>query len=186
MRRVPGGVAKSFANTVLFLLYMIVFAVTSTIADGKTAYSSASQSVKLPEGEQLAHKIVSGAIGPWKTAQVLLTQSKEVLDGPFSGKVVANPGEKDEVTYDLQPPYDAQAPFLITVRAVMFRSIDRSTQKALIILYSVTKIGPQQPTEYESAVYKWNGEAFARVDTLEAKLAGARTSREIDKKLNKR
>ncbi len=147
------------------------FAVT-TAAPGTTT-------IKLATNEQLAHKVVSGPLGPWSTARVWLTQSSEVDDAPYSGRVVA----PDGTVHALPPPDEPESAFMMKVRSVIFRNVDHSAERELIVLYSAARIGPQQAPYYAACVYKWNGSAFTRLAPVEAKLGGAKTSADVSKRL---
>lgn len=135
--------------------------------------------IKLAAGEQLAHKVVTGALGPWSHAQVWLTQSSEVDDAPFAGRVVATDG----TVHALPAPDEPESTFMMKVRSVMFRNVDQQPDKELIVLYSAAKIGPQQPPYYGACVYQWNGSAFTRLTDVESKLGGVKSSAEVSKRL---
>jgi hypothetical protein len=178
-----GGFRNNCINRMFAIVLVSCLATYVDASTAKVPVAPKSQAVSLGSNEQLAHPVVTGSLGPWTRTQVWLTQSADALDAPFSGKVVVDFGGKGEAVYALSPPYPPDGPFLMTVRSVMFRSIEKSSEKALIVLYAVTKIGPQQPVEYETAVYRWNGKEFSRANDTEERLQGARTSRDVDRKL---
>lgn len=146
----------------------------------KTAATTAKAAViKLAANEQLAHKVVTGSLGPWARGHVWLTQSSEVDDAPFAGRVVA----PDGAIHALPAPDEPESVFLMKVRSVMFRNVDRSPDKELIVLYSAAKIGPQEAPYFSACVYKWNGSSFTRLTDVEARLSGAKTSAEVSRRL---
>ncbi len=146
----------------------------------KTAATTAKAAViKLAANEQLAHKVVTGSLGPWARGHVWLTQSSEVDDAPFAGRVVA----PDGAIHALPAPDEPESVFLMKVRSVMFRNVDRSPDKELIVLYSAAKIGPQEAPYLSACVYKWNGSSFTRLTDVEARLSGAKTSAEVSRRL---
>lgn len=146
-----------------------------------SASTTRTASIQLSSSEQLAHPVVTGRLGPWARAEVWLAQSSEVDDGPFRGRV-AVPGNPATI-HTLPPPDESENNFMMKVRAVMFRSVDRSTERALIVLYSAAHIGPQQSVYYGACVYRWSGSEFVRVDAVEKRLAGARNSAEVIRRL---
>lgn len=171
------------ASAILFALACLAPATvyadaTPTPAKAPVAATKAAP-IKLAANEQLAHKVLTGALGPWNIAQVWLTQSSEVDDAPYSGRVVA----ADGTVHVLPAPDEPESAFMMKVRSVMFRNVDQSADKELIVLYSAAKIGPQQPPYYGACVYQWNGSAFTRLAAVEAKLSGAKTSAEVSKRL---
>lgn len=135
-------------------------------------------------GEQLAHPRVFGRLGPWKRAEVVLTQSNEVDDAPFSGVVIARDSSGHEVRASLPQPDEPESLFMMKVRSVMFRNVDASPDNELIVLYSAAKIGPQQSPYYASCVYKWQKDgSFVRLPNVEKTLEGARDSKAVGKYL---
>lgn len=114
-------------------------------------------------------------------AQVWLVQSSEIDDAPFRARVVL-PGEPPGI-HVLPPPDETESNFVMRVRAVLFRSVDTTSERALIVLYSAAPLGPQQSTYYAACVYRWTGNEFVRVEAVEKRLVGARTSTEVVRRL---
>ena len=134
--------------------------------------------------EPLAHPRVSGRLGPWRRAEVVLTQSGDVDDAPFSGIVIARDSSGNEVRAPLPRPDEPESLFLMKVRSVMFRNVDQAPDNELIVLYSAAKIGLQQSPYYASCVYKWQAAGgFVRLRSVEKVLEGARDSKAVSKYL---
>ena len=177
--------------SVTLVAFACFFATTHASADGaagspaQTSRTAAAlfSAIKIESTEQMAHKVVTGALGPWSRAEVWLTQASEVDDAPFKGRVVVTSDTKPAAVHELPPPDEPESLFLMKVRAVMFRNVDQGADKELIVLYAATRIGPQQPTSYSSVVYQWNGQSFARMPAVESKLSGAKNSAEIIRRL---
>ena len=171
-----------FAGWVMLLGSLPVVATpAANVAQAQVANSDGFQ---LPATQQYAHKVVSGALGPWSQVQVRLIQSAEVDDAPFSGEVVIPSDGQDKVVHKLPPVDETEAHFMTKVLAVMFRNVDQAAQKELIVLYIATRIGPRQPSYFSTCVYKWDGAAFVRVPKTEAHLKGAKTAKEGDRRLS--
>lgn len=152
----------------------------SMLSAAKTAASATKAApVKLAANEQLAHKVLSGSLGPWVSAQVWLTQSSELDDAPYTGRVVA----PDGAVHTLPAADEPESTFLMNVRSVMFRNVDQLPDNELIVLYTATRIGAQLTPYYSVCVYKWNGNAFVRLARVEARLSGAKTSSEVSRRL---
>lgn len=92
-----------------------------------------------PTNERLAHARVSGRLGPWRRVEVVLTQSNEVDDAPFSGVVIARDAGGSEVRAVLPRPYEPESLFMMKVRSVIFRIVDLSRENELIVLFFGTK-----------------------------------------------
>lgn len=135
--------------------------------------------IQLAPGEQMAHKVVVGALGPWKRASVWLTQSDTKDDEPYTGRVV----DVDGRVHPLPPPDEPESVFMMKVRAVMFRNVAPDSGNALIVLYSAVRIGPRQTPYYAACVYRWNGTSFVRVADIETKLRGAKTAADVTRRL---
>ncbi len=179
--RVPLITANQFATllAVACLAPVAVYADATPPAAKAPLAATRATPIKLAANEQLAHKVLTGSLGPWSNAQVWLTQSSEVDDAPYAGRVVA----ADGTVHALPAPDEPESTFMMKVRSVIFRNVDQSADKELIVLYSATKIGPQQPPYYAACVYKWNGSAFTRLADIETRLSGAKTSVEVNKRL---
>jgi hypothetical protein len=152
----------------------------------KTTAQAPSRAIKLLPSEQMAHKVVTGALGPWGTAQVWLTRSSEGEDMPFVGRVAvlnSHVSSMPPVIHPLPPPDEPPGFFTMNVSAVIFRNVDSAPDKELIVLYSAVQIGPQHSQYFSVCVYKWDGSAFVRLADAEERLDGARTSAEIVKRL---
>lgn len=150
-----------------------------TVTSGVAAADSAKTAIQLGPGEQMAHKVVVGALGPWQQASVWLTQPDTIDDGPYSGRVV----DADGSVHRLPAPDEPESAFMMKVRAVMFRNVDQDSAKELIVLFSAARIGPQQAPYYAACVYKWNGTAFVRMADIESRLRGARTAGDVTQRL---
>lgn len=178
--RWPTQAAVFFSLATLFGLAALAVPCSKAEAAG-TASNAAS--VTAP-GERLAHARVSGRLGPWRRAEVVLTQSSELDDAPFSGVVIARDLSGNEVRAALPRPDEPDSLFMMKVRSVMFRNVDRSPDNELIVLYSAAKIGPQQSPYYASCVYKWQKDgSFVRLPNIEKTLQGARDSKAVGKYL---
>lgn len=150
-----------------------------TVTSGVSAAEPERPAIRLAPGEQMAHKGVVGALGPWKRASVWLTQSDTVDEGPFTGRVVGADGR----VHPLPPPDEPEPLFRMKVRAVMFRNVDPDSGKALIVLYSAARIGPRQEPYYAACVYRWDGTSFVRVADIETQLRGAKTASDVTRRL---
>lgn len=135
--------------------------------------------IALAAGERLAHEVVSGALGPWAKVRVVLTQADDVNESPFTGRVVLADGQ----TTPLPAPDEPAVNFMMTVNAVAFRSVDADAVKELLVLYSAVQIGPQHSPYHGVCVYKWDGERFIRLNTVESRLHGARSVTDVNKRL---
>jgi hypothetical protein len=148
----------------------------AAIADSATAAAAGS-------GERLAHPAVKGSLGPWPAAEVWLTQSSQVEDGPFTAHVAVKGPDGRRTVYTLPPPDETESAFMMKVRSVMFRSIDGQPERSLIVLYSAAQIGPGQAPYFGACVYAWDGSAFVRDGDAEARVSGARNSAEVARRL---
>ena len=157
-------------------------AVQPVAADAASAAAKAS-AVKLAPGERLAHPAVKGPLGPWPVAEVWLTQSSTVDDGPFTARVAVAGKDGKQAVYTLPPPDETESAFMMKVRSVMFRSVDGGPQRSLVVLYSAVRIGPGQDPTFGACVYGWDGAAFVRDAAAEERLSGARDSAEVARRL---
>jgi hypothetical protein len=137
----------------------------------------------LGSGERLAHPAVKGRLGPWPAAEVWLTQSSEVEDGPFTAHVAVAGADGQRTVYTLPPPDETESAFMMKVRSVLFRSIDGQAARSLIVLYAAAQIGPGQAPYFGACVYAWDGSAFVRDGAAEKRLSGARNSAEVARRL---
>jgi hypothetical protein len=85
--------------------------------------------------------------------------------------------------YALSTPSEPGDFFQFQVRSVMFRSVDGSAERALIVLYTVARIGPQQAPEAAACVYRWAQGEFVRDSAAEALLKGARNAADVATRL---
>ena len=176
--------AALFALLTITLPWSTAKAGGSGMAPATTATAAIAAIAVIATGERLAHARVSGRLGPWPRAEVILTQSSDVDDAPFSGVVVARDASGTEVRVALPLPDEPKSLFMMKVRSVMFRNVDSSPDNELIVLYAATKIGPQQRPYYASCVYKWQPEGvFVRLRGVEKTLQGARDSKAVGKYL---
>ncbi|MBL8311076.1 MAG: hypothetical protein JNL19_11680 [Burkholderiales bacterium] len=159
----------------------LIAPLAAALAPSNPPKTTSAATITISGNEQLAHPVVSGRLGPWRRAELWLTQSNDVDDAPFRGRVVI--AGTPATIHTLPPPDETGSNFMMKVRAVMFRQIGTSAERALIVLYSATQIGPQQTPYYGACVYRWNGNAFVRADAVEKQLAGARTAAEVTRRL---
>ena len=167
------------------LFAVILLALPPSKAEAVAATTAAATDAGMV-GQQLAHSRVSGRLGPWRRAEVVLTQSSEIDDAPFSGLVVTRDPAGNEVRTALPLPDEPESLFMMKVRSVIFRNVDQSPDNELIVLYSAAKIGAQQRPYYASCVYKWQNEGagrFVRLPAVEKILEGARDSKAVTKYL---
>jgi hypothetical protein len=141
--------------------------------------------IKLADDEQLAHRVVKGSLGPWKEATVVLTRPKGDENIPFTGRVVVREAGRSTATFPLPPPNEPVGFFYLIVESIMFRAIDQSGEKAVIVLYSSSKIAPMGEVRSRVHVFRWNGEAFEYAREVDSTLAGAKNAREVDRRLAK-
>jgi hypothetical protein len=136
-----------------------------------------------PKGHVLAHPLVTGSIGPFVRASVLITRGPPD-DGPsFSGRILVKGKDRKFVWYAL-PDIDEKADFFATnVRAVMFENVDKVKGREVIILYSAQKIGPGEEVYNAAGVYRWQGNRFVRVTRVEALVAGSANAAAAHRKL---
>jgi hypothetical protein len=161
-------------------------AVATTSASAPAAGVALQPLPPLPAGQRLAHRAVRGSLGPWAAVDVWLTQPQQPADGPFTPWVrtpadgaAAAPGQ----VYALSTPSEPGDFFQFQVRSVMFRSVDGSAERALIVLYTVARIGPQQAPEAAACVYRWAQGEFVRDSAAEALLKGARNAADVATRL---
>jgi hypothetical protein len=140
--------------------------------------------VKLADDEQLAHRVVKGSLGPWKEATVVLTRPKGENEIPFTGRVIVRQANGETATFALPPPYEPTDLFWLIANSVMFRAVDQSGEKALIVLYLSHRVGSREYNNVAN-VYRWRDTQFERADPVELALAGAKTAAEVDRRLAK-
>lgn len=170
---------EKFFHSVCCVFFAATVTAALTVTSAAAAVDSAKPAIQLAAGEQMAHKVVAGALGPWQQASVWLTQSDTIDDGPYSGRVAGADGS----VHPLPPPDEPESAFMMKVRAVMFRNVDQDSSKELIVLFSAVRIGPQQTPYYAACVYKWSGTAFVRMTDVESRLRGARTAADVTQRL---
>jgi hypothetical protein len=181
----------------LAVLFFGLALITLGFANGSSAKSLESKPlnakalpsfVELAPDEQLAHPVVKGSLGPWSEAYVVLTQPKGDDTAPFKGRVVIpTSSTTTTATFRWAPfPWGETAipgrTFDTTVRAVMFRSIDSSPEKAVLVLFESYRIGSGKPSN-AVLVKRWNGKEFVDVEAVQNQLHGARNTKEIDRRL---
>jgi hypothetical protein len=93
--------------------------------------------------------------------------------------------DKSGETLMLPPPDDPEAFFNVVINAVMFRASVGEREKKLVVLYSTKKVGPQGELADQALVYRWNDRSFERMPHIEERLFGAKTAREVDRRLAK-
>ena len=81
------------------------------------------------------------------------------------------------------PAYEAAELFWLIANSVMFRAVDNSGEKKLIVRHSSHKRGPREYKNLAS-VYRRSGAQFELVDPVENALAGAKAGAEIDRRLS--
>ncbi len=148
------------------------------------ASTSQTIEVKLADDEQLAHRVIKGSLGPWKEATVVLTRPKGDDDLPFKGRVLVQQAAGEARTLQLSSPNEPVDFFYLTVKSVLFRDVDRSGEKALVVLYLSHKIGSSE-SGYRACVNQWNGTEFERARNIEHVLFGAKSPVEVDRRLAK-
>jgi hypothetical protein len=154
------------------------------ISWAKDAPSSAAPKVPaLAEGEQLAHPIVRGSLGPWKSVSVVLVEHPNPNRMQFRGRVVVPQAAGGATVFTLPIPEDIGAVMEQHAKAVMFRRIDRSNSKSLIVLYESYRSGSGEPGSTDAYVFRWDGQQFVAVEDVRKKLMGATNSKAIDRRL---
>ena len=103
------------------LFAVILLALPPSKAEAVAATTAAATDAGMV-GQQLAHSRVSGRLGPWRRAEVVLTQSSEIDDAPFSGLVVTRDPAGNEVRTALPLPDEPESLFMMKVRSVIFRN----------------------------------------------------------------
>jgi hypothetical protein len=124
----------------------------------------------LKPGERLAHKAFSGGLGPAADAQIALVEREGALIA-----MMASPGGAPVAS----PPLHAGR--LMSVVTVLFLDVDKVPGVELVALSTcVSGVGPEgaipQPC---NAVVRWDGAALTRVGEVEARIAFAKTAREV-------
>ena len=199
----PALAASMYEMRIEFTMKLLTVIATALIAaalalgSGTTAASEAPTSpqktraganapiaVKLADDEQLAHRVVKGSLGPWKAATVVLTRPKGDDHIPFTGRVIVQQANGEILNLPLPPPNEPVDFFYLIVESVMFRDIDRTGEKALIVLYLSHKIGSSE-YGHRASVNRWNGSEFEQARTVEHLLFGAKTAIEVDRRLTK-
>jgi hypothetical protein len=145
--------------------------------------------IELASDEQLAHAVVKGSLGPFPEAYVVLTQPKGDDSAPFKGRVVVPPSTTSAaLTFRWWAPFpwgETAIPgrtFDTIVRSVMFRSIDHTQKKAVLVLFESYRIGSGKPSNVV-LVKRWDGNDFVDVEAVQNRLHGARNAKEIDRRL---
>ena len=199
----PAAVTSMYEMRIEFTMKLLTVIATALIAaalalgSGTTTASEAPTNalktrgganapiaVKLADDEQLAHRVVKGSLGPWKEATVVLTRPKGDDNIPFSGRVIVHQAKGEILNLPLPPPNEPVDFFYLIVESVMFRDIDRTGEKALIVLYLSHKIGSSE-YGHRASVNRWNGSEFEQARTVEHLLFGAKTAIEVDRRLTK-
>lgn len=172
----------------LHLIWMLVLAacllvIQPGLSNPAFAGEPTNPAIQLTSGEQLAHKVLTGSVAHWPKVQLWLTQSSEIDDAPFVGRVVAPNAAGAEVTYTLPLPDEGASSFLMKVLSVMFVNTGSGTGQDIVVIYSAAKIGPQRAPYFSTCVYHWNGAEFVRLPNVERVLSGARTSKQVAQRL---
>jgi hypothetical protein len=147
----------------------------------KNADVAREASSLLSSDEELAHPIASGSVGPWKKASVVLTNVADPTKFQFKGRVAVQHAGRTDV-YPLPIPEDIGLVMEQHAKAVMFRNIDRSSEKAIIILYEFHRSGSASDDGYGVYLFRWNGQNFVSDDRIREKLFGAKNSKEVDRR----
>jgi hypothetical protein len=186
MIRFTGMAGRACIAVMLCLLLCASFASEAVRAGDVKAKNNAvaapESNALLSKDEELAHPIVKGSIGPWKNASVVLTNVADPTKFQFKGRVVVQHAGRTDV-YPLPIPEDIGLVMEQHAKAVMFRNIDKSSQKAAIILYEFHRSGSASDDGYGVYVFRWDGQRFVSDDQVREKLFGARNSKEIDRRL---
>lgn len=176
----PKFIAKTLIS--FFLLISLCQTPAKAAPDTFEININSQNEVVLDPSQRLVHPVTKGALGPWRDAEVWLTGSSEFMDPPFSGFVIASENGK-RIIHALPKLDEPEAFFSIAVKSVLFKKIRGNQLPSLIIIYVSAKIGPRQPITNQSAVFDWDGKAFIRNPGLEARLSGAKNSKEALKRL---
>jgi hypothetical protein len=142
--------------------------------------------IELAPDEQLAHPVVKGSLGPFPGAYVVLTQPKGEDYAPYRGRIVIPPDATKSASVHQLPRLsvdDGMNRFTVIVHAVMFRSVDRSSSKVLIVLRELYRDGSGENTRPTPSVYRWNGKEFVEDEEIRNQLFRARSAKEIDRRL---
>jgi hypothetical protein len=126
-----------------------------------------------PPGD-LAHPIVTGALGPWSHVRVVLHYEDIQNQSGFRGIVESPVG-----ALPVPPPDEPSDFFDVKVSAVMFARTGRAHGRALVILYRARKLGPGNAPYDAADVIVWTGKALTRVRPVEVLLDGASDAAEV-------
>jgi hypothetical protein len=155
----------------------------NAIAPTEIAATKQAIGIELTETEQLAHPIAKGALGPWRHAQVVLSRPKGDDDEPFVGRVISRQADGQQLVHALPRPDEPPGFFYLIVQSMMFRNVDKTPEKELIILYLSHKIAPGGDEVYRANVHRWDGQKFERVREVEKLLFGAKNAAAVDVRL---
>ena len=184
----------SYRLGVVFCQIIMTFIIGSALAKSSFAKGQTSKVlpsfIELAPNEQLAHPIVKGQVGPWLEAYVVLTRPKDEYDetAPFKGRVVVpNVVAGAPAVYKLPLLAEDQVSrrFDVLPLAIMFRAIDRSSTKVLLLLYEGYRTGSGEKPYRMCTACRWNGNEFVEDELTQQQLAGPRNAKEIDRRLAK-
>ncbi len=188
--RLPAACRDWFSLGVLTLFVALFSAAASDGVKAKDlsakniVVAKQDEQVLLENDEELAHPIIKGGVGPWASASVILIQVADPNKFQFKGRVAV---ERDGTlkTHLLPIPENIGAVMEQHVKAVMFRSVGKSSEKAIIILYEFHRSGSANDDGDGAYVFRWNGQGFVADEQVRKKLFGAKNSKEVDRRLTK-
>lgn len=138
----------------------------------------------IPAGRELAHPVVEGAAGPTPASIVAIHQAtRDVTDRNFQGLVLAG-GPKSYRALPLPALDLAPGQFEIEVLSVFLANANRDARQEIFVLYTYHRNGSQEDDGFATAVYEWNGKAFAN-SAVAAQLTGLKTQASIRARLKK-
>ena len=131
-------------------------------------------------GRELAHPVLTGSVGPYERAVLVLTRRAGPAEAPFAGALDIGDGR----CLWLQEPDEPTDFFLIRVKAAFFTPLDGGKRaNGIVVLYDSSQIGPQHGTDHEALVYRVDREAITRDPAIEQRLLGTRTAAEVRQRL---
>jgi hypothetical protein len=148
---------------------------------GVTGKGDGPAELPLRPGEELAHPVQRGSLGPGEDTALVLVRRDHAL----AGFVVAPGAGGAPARIDL-PALDQG--MLEEIREVFFVDADgRAGVEAVITSLQMTGVGPEGavPQPFH-AVVAWDGARFVRLDEIEARIAGLATRAEIEAALRSR